>query len=311
VNQGWKDSGDSIFHADGRFPEGPVALVEVQGYAYAAYRTMADLTARRGDNAAAEAWSARAQHLRQVVEERFWMDEAGFYGIALDGQNELCRVMASNPGHLLLTGLPRADRAQQMAERMFSSDFFSGWGLRTLAVHEPRYNPMSYHNGSVWPHDTAVAALGLSYYGERAGVVKLTAALFEAASQLDMRLPELFCGFPRAAGEPPVAYPVACLPQAWAAGSVFMLLQACLGLSIDAECSQVEVRNPVLPTGIDQLSIRDLRIGDGAIDLTFERNGSRVAVHSPTAADPACACGTAGRRRHQVLPLGELAQRVG
>ncbi len=280
VNQGWKDSGDSIFHADGRFPEGPVALVEVQGYAYAAYRTMADLTARRGDNAAAEAWSARAQHLRQVVEERFWMDEAGFYGIALDGQNELCRVMASNPGHLLLTGLPRSDRAQLMAERMFSADFFSGWGLRTLAVHEPRYNPISYHIGSVWPHDTAVAALGLSYYGERAGVVKLTAALFEAASQLDMRLPELFCGFPRAAGEPPVAYPVACLPQAWAAGSVFMLLQACLGLSIDAECSQVEVRDPVLPTGIDQLSIRDLRIGDGAIDLTFERQGGRVAVHS-------------------------------
>jgi glycogen debranching enzyme len=241
---------------------------------------MASLAARRGDAAGAERWSARAQHLRKVVEERFWMPEVGFYGIALDGHNELCRVMASNPGHLLFTGLPHADRAQLVGERLFSSDFFSGWGLRTLAVHEPRYNPMSYHNGSVWPHDTALSALGLSYYGERAGVVKLTSAMFECATQLEMRLPELYCGFPRAAGEQPVAYPVACLPQAWAAGSVFMLLQACLGLSIDSEAAQVEVRDPMLPMGIDRLSITDLRIGDGGIDLTFERQGNRVAVHS-------------------------------
>ncbi|WP_296596195.1 amylo-alpha-1,6-glucosidase [Phenylobacterium sp.] len=280
TNQGWKDSGDSIFHLDGRFPEGPVALVEVQGYAYAAYRTMAELTARRGDSSAAERWSGRAAALRKVVEERFWMPEEGFYGIALDGQGELCRVVASNPGHLLFTGLPRADRAQKVAQRLFSSDFFSGWGLRTLADGEPRFNPMSYHNGSIWPHDTALAALGLSYYGERAGVVKLTAAMFEAASQLEMRLPELFCGFPRAAGEPPVAYPVACLPQAWAAGSVFMLLQACLGLSIQGETAEVEIRDPALPIGIDRLSVAGLEIGDGSIDLTFERQGSRVAVHS-------------------------------
>jgi len=280
TNQGWKDSGDSIFHADGRFPKGPVSLVEVQGYAYAAYRTMAALTARRGDNQAAERWSGRAAALRAVVEERFWMPEQGFYGIALDGNNELCRVAASNPGHLLITGLPRADRAELVGERLFSSDFFSGWGLRTLAVEQPRYNPMSYHNGSVWPHDTALAALGLSYYGERAGVVKLTAALFEAATQLEMRLPELFCGFPRAAGEPPVAYPVACLPQAWAAGSVFMLLQGCLGLFISGEGSEVEIRDPALPIGIDRLTVSDLQVGDGAIDLTFERQGARVAVHS-------------------------------
>ncbi|MBU1375359.1 MAG: amylo-alpha-1,6-glucosidase [Alphaproteobacteria bacterium] len=280
TNQGWKDSGDSIFHADGRFPEGPVALVEVQGYAYAAYRTMAAMTARRGDSEGAERWSRRATALRAVVEERFWMPEHGFYGIALDGQNELCRVLGSNPGHLLFTGLPRADRGAQVARRLFSSDFFSGWGLRTLATGQPRFNPMSYHNGSVWPHDTALTALGLSYYGERAGVVKLTAALFETATQSDMRLPELFCGFPRAAGEPPVAYPVACLPQAWAAGAVFMLLQACLGLSINGQGAEVDIRNPTLPIGIDRLSLDGLQIGDGAIDLTFERQGSRVAVHS-------------------------------
>lgn len=280
TNQGWKDSGDSIFHADGSFPEGPVALVEVQGYAYAAYRTMAAMTARRGDPDAAERWSARAAGLRNVVEERFWMADEGFYGIALDGRNALCRVVGSNPAHLLFTGLPRADRAEKVAKRLFTGDFFSGWGLRTLATDQRRFNPMSYHNGSVWPHDTALAALGLSYYGERDGVVKLTSALFEAASQFDMRLPELFCGFPRSAGEPPVAYPVACLPQAWAAGAVFMLLQACLGLSIDGEGTEVEIRNPTLPIGIDRLSIAGLQVGDGAIDLTFERQGSRVAVHS-------------------------------
>jgi len=280
ANQGWKDSGDSIFHADGRFPAGPVALVEVQGYAFAAYRTMAALTARRGDARAAERWSRRAAGLRKVVEERFWMPEHGFYGIALDGQGELCRVIASNPAHLLVTGLPRADRAEKVARRLSSSGFFSGWGLRTLAMEQPRFNPMSYHNGSVWPHDTALAALGLSYYGERAAVVKLTAGLFEAATQFEMRLPELFCGFPRAAGEPPVAYPVACLPQAWAAGSVFMLLQSCLGLSISGEEAEVEIRNPVLPIGIDRLTVADLQVGDGAIDLTFERQGGRVAVHS-------------------------------
>jgi glycogen debranching enzyme len=280
TNQGWKDSSDSIFHADGRFPQGPVALVEVQGYAYAAYRTMAALTARRGDAAAAERWSRRAAALRAVVEERFWMPERSFYGIAMDGRNDLCRVVASNAGHLLFTGLPRADRAEAVCRQLLSGDFFSGWGLRTLALHEPRFNPMSYHNGSVWPHDTALSALGLSFYGERAGVVKLTAAMFEAATQLDMRLPELFCGFPRSAGEAPVPYPVACLPQAWAAGSMFMLLQACLGLSIQGETAQVEIRDPALPIGIDRLSVEDLQIGDGAIDLTFERQGSRIAVHS-------------------------------
>lgn len=280
TNQGWKDSGDSIFHADGRFPEGPVALVEVQGYAYAAYRSMAALTRRRGDSLGAELWSARATALRHVVEERFWMPEENFYGIALDGRNALCRIVASNPGHLLFTGLPRADRAEKVAQRLFSADFFSGWGLRTLACDQMRFNPMSYHNGSVWPHDTAVTALGLSYYGERAGVAKLLSGLFEAATQFEMRLPELFCGFDRAAGEPPVAYPVACIPQAWAAGAVFMLLQAGLGLSIDGEASEVEIRNPVLPIGIDRLSVSGLQIGDGSIDLTFERQGPRVAVHS-------------------------------
>lgn len=279
-NQGWKDSGDSIFHADGRFPEGPIALVEVQGYVFAAFRTMAMLSARRGDMAASEAWSERADHIRAVVEDHFWMGREGFYGIALDGKGELCRVRGSNPGHLLFSGLPSPDRARTVAGRLLSAAFNSGWGVRTLAKGEPHFNPMSYHNGSVWPHDTALIALGLSRYGERNGVVNLTSSMFEAATHLEMRLPELFCGFQRAAGEPPVAYPVACLPQAWAAGAVFMLLQACLGLRVHGELAEVEIHHPTLPLGIDRLSLYDLQVGAGSIDLTFERQDSRIAVHS-------------------------------
>jgi glycogen debranching enzyme len=280
ANQGWKDSHDSIFHADGGFPEGPVALVEVQGYAYAAYRSLAMLCARRGDPEAARHWTRRAEAIRGAVEDHFWMEDQGFYGIALDGRGRLCRVRASNAGHLLFATLPRPDRARLLADQLLAGGFFSGWGIRTLELGQPRFNPMSYHNGSVWPHDTALTTLGLARYGERQGVARLTSALFETAVQFDMRLPELFCGFTRAAGEAPVPYPVACLPQAWAAGSVFMMLQACLGVSIRAEAGEVEVRSPILPIGIDRLSIERLDVGGETIDLTFERQGTRVAVHS-------------------------------
>jgi glycogen debranching enzyme len=152
--------------------------------------------------------------------------------------------------------------------------------LRTLAQGEARFNPMSYHNGSVWPHDTAICAMGMARYGERAGVVKLMSGLFETAANFEMRLPELFCGFPRSAGEPPVAYPVACLPQAWAAGSVFMMLQACLGLQINAPERRIDIWNPHLPNGIDRFKIEGLRIGDAVTDLVFERLGERVEVRA-------------------------------
>jgi glycogen debranching enzyme len=280
ANQGWKDSHDSIFHADGRFPPGPIALVEVQGYVYAAYRTMAMLAGRGGDAEKAAGWTRRAEAIRKVVEERFWMPDVGFYGVALDGEGELCRVRASNAGHLLFCGLPSLERGRRVAQQLMSGGFFSGWGLRTLALGEVRFNPMSYHNGSVWPHDTAIATLGLARYGERDAVAQLTAGLFETAVQFDMRLPELFCGFSRCAGEPPVAYPVACLPQAWAAGSVFMMLQACLGLTVRGDAGEVEIRNPILPIGIDRLTLERLNVGGETIDLTFERMGARIAVHS-------------------------------
>jgi len=278
ANQGWKDSHDSVFHADGRFPDGPIALVEVQGYAFAAYQAMAAFTRYRGDEEDAELWESRARTLRETVERLFWMPEKNFYGIAIDGAGELCRVRASNPGHLLITGLPSPERARLVTEQLLSADFNSGWGVRTLALGEARFNPMSYHNGSVWPHDTALCALGMSQYGDRAGVIRLTSGLFETAANFEMRLPELFCGFPRSPGEPPVAYPVACLPQAWAAGSAFMMLQACLGLSIDGERGVVDIADPHLPIGIDQLSVDGLRVGAERLHLRFERQGAHVVV---------------------------------
>jgi len=279
-NQGWKDSGDSVFHADGRIPKGPIALVEVQGYVYAAFCSMARLAGRQGDDEAAVDWDRRAKAIRKTVERRFWMEDQGFYGIALDGDGALCRVRASNPGHLLFCGLPSPERARRVADQLLSPGFNSGWGVRTLATGQARYNPMSYHNGSVWPHDTAICAAGLSRYGERDGVVRLTACMFEAAAELEMRLPELLCGFPRSAGEPPVPYPVACLPQAWAAGSVFMLLQACLGLSIDAGGRRIEVRQPRLPIGIDQFHIEGLAVGDKVVDLALRQAAGRIDVRA-------------------------------
>jgi glycogen debranching enzyme len=278
TNQGWKDSGDSIFHADGTFPPPPIALVEVQGYAFMAFRTMARLASFRGEKEAAEVWAGRAETLRRKVEEMFWMEDAGAYGLAVDGEGRLAKVRASNMGHLLFVGLPAPERARRVIDTLMSPDFSSGWGLRTLAVGEARYNPMSYHNGSIWPHDTAICAMGMARYGERRGVVHIAAALFESASQFEMRLPELFCGFPREAGEPPVPYPVACLPQAWAAGSAFMVLQACLGLSVDGEAGVVRVADPHLPIGIDHFALTRLPVGREPLDLHFERQARGVVV---------------------------------
>lgn len=278
-NQGWKDSEDSVFHADGSFPHGPIALIEVQGYAYAAFRAMAVLAKRRNEVDAAMHWQERAERLRQAVEDHFWMGDIDYYGLAVDGDGKLCRVRASNAGHLLYTGLPTPARAMRVIAHLLTPPFLSGWGVRTLATGEARYNPMSYHNGSVWPHDTALCAAGMGRYGDRAGSVRLLRVLFEAAMHFDMRLPELFCGFPRAQGSSPVAYPVACLPQAWAAGSAFMLLQACLGIDIDGWRGEVRVERPLLPPGIDYIAVRHIAIGDRRVDAVFQRHGDRISVH--------------------------------
>jgi glycogen debranching enzyme len=208
------------------------------------------------------------------------MQDEQFYGLALDGKQALCRVRASNAGHLLFCGLASPDRAAHVADQLVSSAFRTGWGVRTVAAGAARFNPMSYHNGSVWPHDTALCAAGIARYGERDHAVRLLDNMFESAVQFHMRLPELFCGFPRAAGEPPIPYPVACLPQAWAAGSIFMMLQACLGLRIDGLRGEIHIDKPHLPTGVDRLSIRRILVGQDHVDVTFERVGSRVVAYA-------------------------------
>ncbi|HWA59824.1 MAG TPA: amylo-alpha-1,6-glucosidase [Caulobacteraceae bacterium] len=279
-NQGWKDSEDSVFHADGRFPVGPVALVEVQGYVFAACQAMAQLAERLGERGA-EAWRAKAEDLRTRVERAFWMEDQGFYAIAVDGEGRVCEPHTSNPGHLLFVGLPSPERAQAVTRRLLSAEFDSGWGVRTLAMAQARYNPMSYHNGSIWPHDTALCVAGMARYGEREGVAKVMLDLFQAACSFGMRMPELFCGFPREGGEPPIAYPVACLPQAWAAGSAFMMLQACLGLSVDASRREIRLTRPTLPPGIHELTVTGLPIGEAEVDIRFQRLGEGVAV-TPT-----------------------------
>ncbi|MBB4798640.1 glycogen debranching enzyme [Brevundimonas bullata] len=278
-NQGWKDSEDSIFYSDGRFPKGPIALLEVQGYAFAAWRALAEMGEHLGDERAPQ-WRARADAVRALVEDRFWMEDEGFYAIALDGDGEQCRAIGSNAGHLLFSGLPSHERARRVTRRMLTAEFRSGWGLRTLGKGQTRFNPMSYHNGSVWPHDTAIAAAGMARYGERRAVAMLLGEVFGAAAHFQLRLPELFCGFIRETGEPPIAYPVACLPQAWAAGSVFLMLQSVLGIDISAGENLVEVFTPALPIGLDRLNVTNLEVGGGVIDLNFQRLDGRVVVMS-------------------------------
>jgi len=278
ANQGWKDSFDSVFHADGRIPKGPIALVEVQGYVFAAFQGLAQLAERRGEADKAEAWQRRAETIRQRVESDFWLEDLNYYALALDGDGQPCKVRTSNAGHLLYVGLPTPERAGVVADQLLSASFHSGWGLRTLADDAVFFNPMSYHNGSTWPHDTALCAQGLARYGNRDSVVRLMSGTFESAVHFNMRLPELFCGFTRAPGEAPIAYPVACLPQAWSAGSAFMLMQACLGLRIDGWNGEIHVTRPRLPIGIDNLTIRHLAVADNAVDLTFQRVGDRVGA---------------------------------
>jgi glycogen debranching enzyme len=284
ANQGWKDSADSIFHEDGRLAVGPVALVEVQGYAFAAWRAMAAMGLALGVEEARE-WAARAKAIREAVEARFWLDDLGFYAVAIDGAGEVCRVETSNPGHLLFVGLPEPERAAKVTHRLLSPAFDNGWGLRTLAAGAIRYNPMSYHNGSVWPHDTAIALAGMARYGERAGMNKVMADLCQASKTFENRMPELLCGFEREPDEPPIAYPVACMPQAWAAGSTFMMLAACLGLTIDAHRREVRLIRPQLPTGVERICVDGLDIAGSAVDIEIQRLGERTAVTVGSAGD--------------------------
>ncbi|HEX2165585.1 MAG TPA: amylo-alpha-1,6-glucosidase, partial [Thermoanaerobaculia bacterium] len=280
VNQGWKDSNDSIFHADGQLAEPPIALCEVQAYVYAARRAAARLARDLGRGERARQLEAAAEELRRRFEEAFWSEELGTYALALDGDKKPCRVRASNAGHCLWAGIAAPERAVRVAAGLRAPEMSSGWGIRTLATSEVRYNPMSYHNGSVWPHDSALIGRGLADYGFEEAAGEVLAALFDASLAVDLhRLPELYCGFPRRPGAGPILYPVACSPQAWATGVGHLLIEACLGLSIDAPRGRVSLVHPYLPPLVDRVSIAGLRVGEAVVDLDFERHPNDVGVN--------------------------------
>jgi glycogen debranching enzyme len=279
ANQGWKDSYDAIFHADGRLAEGYIGLAEVQGYVFAGKRLAARCAVRMGLPERALQLEAEAQRLAERFEEAFWCDELGTYALALDGDKRPCRVRTSNAGQLLFTGIVRADRARMVAADLMRPHFFTGWGIRTVARGEARYNPMSYHDGSIWPHDNALIALGLARYGLKHSVEQVFGALFDAATYMDLRrLPELFCGFRREKGRGPTLYPVACAPQAWASATPFTLLEAALGLEFDARRGEIRLRNPRLPAFLNEVMLRGLRLGPSSVDLRVRRHGDDVSL---------------------------------
>jgi glycogen debranching enzyme len=279
VQQGWKDSQDSIFHADGRLAEPPIALCEVQAYAFAARRGAAKLALALGHQRRADELARHAGLLEQQFERDFWSDELGSYVLALDGRKEPCMVRASNAGHCLFAGIASPAHAEKVANLLLESDSYSGFGIRTVAAGEARYNPMSYHNGSVWPHDNSLIAWGFMRYGLQECAAKVLSGLFDAALFFDQhRLPELFCGFGRRAGEGPTRYPVACSPQAWASGAAFLTIQACLGLTIDGREKQVRFEHAYLPEFLPELELRRVSIGEASVDLHLERHQFSVGI---------------------------------
>jgi glycogen debranching enzyme len=282
IQQGWKDSSDSVFHADGALAEPPIALCEVQAYAYGAKLAVAALCRCLDLRDQADELERAAQALQVRFDREFWCDDLSLYAVALDGAKRQCRVRSSNAGHALLTGIAMPDRARAVAKTLMGNPLFSGWGVRTIGAGEPRYNPISYHNGSVWPHDNALISLGFSRYGLQSEAAAIFGAIYDASLHFDLaRLPELFCGFHRrSAPGGPTLYPVACAPQAWAAGAVYLFLSSCLGMQIDAMRSMIRLENPELPPFLPELFIEGLEIGEARVDilLTRQKTGVGVAV---------------------------------
>ena len=279
ANQGWKDSLDAVFHADGRLAEGPIALAEVQGYIYAAKLLAAKAARRLGWERKALDLENQAQQLAVRFESAFWCPELETYALALDGAKRPCRVRTSNAGQLLFTGIVKPEHAARIAQGLLGPEFFSGWGIRTVSSVEQRYNPMSYHNGSIWPHDNALIALGFARYGHKRAIDKVFRGLFEAATYMDLRrLPELFCGFQRRQGRGPTLYPVACSPQAWASGAPLLMLQASLGLEFDPVQDEIRFRDPHLPSFLESVSFHNLRLGESRLDIMAHRQSGNVSI---------------------------------
>jgi glycogen debranching enzyme len=279
VNQGWKDSHDAIFHADGSAASGPIALCEVQAYVYEAKRGAADLARMLGHEARADALEEQATQLFARFNRDFWCEDLGTYALALDGDKKPCRVRSSNAGQALFGGIVPTSRAATLAAGLFQPEMFSGWGVRTLATSEVRYNPMAYHNGSVWPHDNAMIAMGFLRHGLRRESARLLSALFAASSYMELRrLPELFCGFARQRDRGPTLYPVACNPQAWASATLFSLLQCSLGIEFNVAEREIAFRRPQLPAFLSRVTLRNLELAGSQVDVVIRGQGSDVAL---------------------------------
>ncbi|HSF66407.1 MAG TPA: amylo-alpha-1,6-glucosidase [Nitrospiraceae bacterium] len=280
IHQGWKDSQDAVFHADGSSAEGPIALCEAQGYVFAAKRRAARLAWALGHTQQARRLLKEADRLRTRFERSFWCNDLSSYALALDGVKQPCRVKTSNAGHCLWTGIADQNHGMRTAKTLIGDEFFNGWGIRTVAATEIRFNPMAYHNGSVWPHDNAIIAAGMASYGFKQGALKILCGLFDASQFLELhRLPELLCGFSRRPGEGPTLYPVACSPQTWSSVALFLLIQSCLGLRIEAPRARLSFSQPVLPSFLEYMEVKNLRIGDAVVDLSFERHAQDVGIN--------------------------------
>lgn len=279
-NQGWKDSQDSIFHNDGTLAEGPIALTEVQGYAYAARREASLLAGLLGKKDLSERLEKDAASLKKNFNHIFWDEPLGTYVLALDGDKRPCSVIASNAGHSLFSGIADPEKAAKVAKTLTSPEAFSGWGIRTAALSAPLYNPMSYHNGSVWPHDNALIASGFASYGLKEHFSTVFSALFEASLFMEFhRLPELFCGFSKRNGSAPTLYPVACSPQTWASGSLLLMLQASLGILFEASEENILFKQPWLPEFLDHVCLKNLYVSPGkTVDLFIKRYGKGVTI---------------------------------
>jgi glycogen debranching enzyme len=279
VNQGWKDSWDAVVHADGQLADPPIALVEAQGYAYAAMARLAPALERIGAGEVAGELRERAGELGRRFNDDYWLDGERYYAMALDGAGQPVRGVATNPAHCLWTGIIDRERAQATVQRVMRDDMFSGWGLRTLSADNPRFNPLGYHTGTVWPHDNSIAAMGFKMYGFEEELNRLATALFDAAVSFDyFRLPELFGGEERTPYAAPVPYPVACKPQSWAAGAFLLITQAILGLKAEAPDERLRIVSPRLPAWLNTVTVRNLRVGDGRVTLRYERSGDETRV---------------------------------
>jgi len=284
ANQGWKDSADSVVHLDGRFAEAPIALVEVQGYVYQAYRRLAPILKKLGRDELAESLLAKAERLKTAFDEAFWMPEERFYAIALDANKDQVRSVTSNPGHLLMSGIVPEDKARTVSRRLVADDMFGGYGIRTMSSGSTGYNPMSYHDGSVWPHDNSLALIGMSRLGFKEEAATVVEGLMRAAEHFEYnRLPELFCGYDLSVGYP-VSYPVACSPQAWAAGTSVVLVQTMLGLQPDALNGTIAL-NPFLPAGMRKLTVSHVPVADGLLTVVLSREDATGPVRAEVVAN--------------------------